>query len=228
MENRQEEKPPVKIAICLPSLGVWMADFGMSAMSLTAIASTTQFEPGEARSVVVIERRTSVLPRARQELLEDAIAQECTHALFMDSDQSFPGDTLHRLMKWRKPVVACNIAVKTNPSFPTARLRGPTAFGVPLTSEGKSGLERVWRIGTGIMLVDLSVVRDLPKPWFELTWNHKEAQFMTEDWYFCDKLEHAGVEIYVDHDLSRQIGHIGQFNFTHANIPSVMTDMAAA
>ena len=36
MENRQEEKPAVKVAICLPSLGVWMADTGMSLMSLTA------------------------------------------------------------------------------------------------------------------------------------------------------------------------------------------------
>lgn len=228
MENRSEEKKPVKVAICLPSMGVWMADFGVSMMSLTAHLSGVLFEPGEMRSCIVLERRCSVLPRSRQELLEDAIAQECTHAFFVDSDQLFPADTLHQLMRWRKQVVATNIAVKTNPSFPTARLRGPTSFGVPLSSEGKTGLERVWRIGMGVMLIELTAMKGVAKPWFESVYSHAEGQFIGEDWYFCQLMEKAGVDIYVDHDLSKKVGHIGQFNFTHSNIPSLPAELLAA
>ena len=208
---------------------MWPADFGMSMAQMCVYISTQLFETGQQREVIVLDKRTSMLPRSRQECLEDAIHQNCTHALFLDSDQSFPHDTAHRLIAWKKPVVACNIAVKTNPSFPTARGRGATCFGVPITSEApKTGLEKVWRVGCGIMLIDLSIMKAIPKPWFEVCYSVRNAQFIGEDWYFVGKVEKAGHDIYIDHGLSREIGHIGQFNFTHHNIPSLPADLMAA
>lgn len=222
-------KSGVKLAVCVPSAGMWCADFGMSLARMCAYVSTCLFEPDQAREVIVLDKRTSLLARSRQECLEDALHQGCTHALFLDSDQAFPPDTAHRLLAWKKPIVACNIAVKTNPSFPTARARGATCFGVPITSESpKEGLEQVWRIGCGVMLIDLSIVAPIPKPWFEVCYSVKNAQFIGEDWYFIGKLEAAGHKIYVDHGLSRQIGHIGQFNFTYANIPNLNELLEAA
>lgn len=229
MEERIEQKAPVKLALCVPSAGTWHADFGMSFTQLCVYISTQLFENNQDRQVIVLDKRTSMLPRSRQECLEDAVHQGCTHALFMDSDQAFPHDTAHRLMAWKKKIVACNIAVKTNPSFPTARGRGATCFGVPVTSEApKSGLEKVWRVGCGIMLIDLSILKDMPKPWFEICYSVANAQYIGEDWYFLGKAEAAGHDVYIDHDLSRQIGHIGQFNFTHANIPLLDEDALAA
>ena len=228
MLERVEEKKPVKLALCVPSAGMWHSDFGMSFAQMCVYISTSLFENGQERDVIVLDKRTSMLPRSRQECLEDALMQGCTHALFLDSDQSFPHDTAHRLLAWKKPVVACNIAVKTNPSFPTARARGATCFGVPITSdESKTGLEKVWRVGCGVMLIDLSVLEGLAKPWFELRWSDKSSQFVGEDWYFLGKLEKRGVEFWIDHDLSRQIGHVGQFMFTHQNIPSIEMEQAA-
>jgi len=230
MLNRvEEQKPAVKLAICIPSNGMWHADFGMSLCQMLVYISGTLFETGQDRQCIVLDKRTSMLPRSRQECLEDSLLQSCTHALFLDSDQAFPIDTAHRLLAWKKPVVACNIAVKTNPSFPTARARGATCFGVPITSEApKMGLEKVWRIGCGVMLIDLSALAGIPKPWFEICYSAKNNQFIGEDWYFIGKLEAAGHEVYVDHGLSREIGHIGQFNFTHVNIPQLSDeDMAA-
>ncbi len=225
----QDDKPAVKFAICLPSNGMWHADFGMSLAQMCVYMSTKLFENDQDRQVIVLDKRTSMLPRSRQELLEDALLQECTHALMLDSDQAFPCDTAHRLMAWKKPVVACNIAVKTNPSFPTARGRGATCFGVPITSEApKTGLEKVWRIGCGIMMIDLSILKNVPKPWFEICYSRKNDQFIGEDWYFVGKVEAAGHDVYVDHGLSREIGHIGQFNFTHCNIPELPAELAAA
>ncbi len=162
-------------------------------------------------------------------MLQDAVMQDCTHALFLDSDQMFPPDTAHRLMKWKKPVVAANIALKTSPSFPTARLRGPTSFGVPLASTpDKKGIERVWRIGTGIMLIDLSVMKNIPLPWFEVLWDREAKVHQTEDWYLCSLFEKADADIYIDHDLSREVGHVGDFNYTHVNIPQLPAELRAA
>ena len=229
MLTRVEEKKAAKLALCIPSAGEWKADFGMSITQMCVYIATELFENSQQREVIVLDKRTSMLPRSRQECLEDAIHQDCTHALFLDTDQSFPHDTAHRLMRWKKPIVACNIAVKTNPSFPTARARGPTCFGVPVTSEPpKTGLEKVWRVGCGIMLIDLAIVKPIPKPWFEICYSANNAQFIGEDWYFVGKCERAGHDVYIDHDLSRQIGHIGPFNFTHLNIPALPADLMAA
>jgi hypothetical protein len=33
--------------------------------------------------------------------------------------------------------------------------------------------------------------------------------------------------VYIDHDLSRHIGHVGSFQYTHAHIPTVGLELAA-
>lgn len=220
----------VKLALGIPSLGDWKADFGYGLAQMCVYMSAALFEEGESREVLFLDKRSSNLPRARQEILEDALLQDCTHALFLDTDQTFPMDVAHRLMRWKKPVVACNIPLKTIPSFPTARQRGPTPFGIPVYSNSSSnpmGLEKVWRVGSGIMLIDMAVLKGMSKPWFELRYSDKHQQFVGEDWYFCKKVEDAGFDIYIDHDLSRHIGHVGNFQYTHSHIPQ-MQDQAAA
>lgn len=220
----------VKLAICIPSLGDWKADFGYSLTQMCVYMSAALFEEGQSREVLFIDKRTSNLPRSRQECLEDASLQDCTHALFVDSDQTFPMDTAHRLLGWKKPIVACNIPLKTIPSFPTARARGPTAFGVPVYSNSSSnpmGLEKVWRVGSGVMLIDCSILKSIPKPWFELRYSDKHQQFVGEDWYFVGKAEAAGFDTFIDHDLSRHIGHVGNFQYTHAHIPQMQEEKAA-
>lgn len=222
------EKPGIKLALCIPSNGEWKADFGYSLAQLCVYIAGKLFEEEQTREVLFIDKRTSNLPRSRQECLEDALMQDCTHALFLDTDQTFPMDTAHRLLRWKKKAVACNIALKTVPSFPTARARGATAFGVPVFSQGHAvGLEKVWRVGTGIFLLDLSTLKNIPKPWFEIRWSDKQQQFVGEDWYFIDKLEKAGHDVYIDHELSRLIGHVGNFQYTHAHIPQMQEEQAA-
>jgi len=220
----------VKLALCIPSNGIWSADFGYCLAQLCVYCSAALFFEQEAREVLFVDKRTSNLPRSRQECLEDALMQDCTHALFIDTDQTFPMDTAHRLLRWKKPVVACNIPLKIHPSYPTARARGPGPFGMPIYSNGpqnKVGLEKVWRVGAGIMLIDLSIMAKIEKPWFEIRYSDKHAQFVGEDWYFVKKVEDAGFDVFIDHELSRFVGHVGNFQFTHAHIPVVELEEAA-
>ncbi len=160
--------------------------------------------------------------------IEDALMQDCTHALFLDTDQIFPMDTAHRLLKWKKSIVACNVPLKVMPSFPTARARSDSPFGSPIFSPNSSvGLEKVWRVGAGVMMIDLAILEKIEKPWFEIRYSDKHAQFVGEDWYFVKKVEDVGFDVFVDHELSRQIGHVGQFQYTHAHIPAVVVEEAA-
>ena len=220
----------VKLAICIPSNGAWCADFGYCLAQLCVYCASALFEEGQSREVLFIDKRTSNLPRSRHECLEDALMQDCTHALFIDTDQTFPMDTAHRLLRWKKPVVACNIPLKVMPSFPTARARGASPFGTPIYSNSARnpmGLEKVWRVGAGIMMIDLSILEKIEKPWFEIRYSDKHSQFVGEDWYFVKRVEDAGFDVFIDHDLSRHVGHVGSFQYTHAHIPQVEEQAAA-
>lgn len=216
-----------KLAICIPSAGTWEADFGYSLCQLVVYCASALFFENEHREVLFIDKRTSNLPRSRHECLEDAVMQNCTHALFLDTDQTFPMDTAHRLIRWKKPIVAANIPLKIMPSYPTARARSSSPFGTPVYSNvahgvnPPQGLEKVWRVGAGVMMIDLSILEKMEKPWFEIRYSDKHAQFVGEDWYFVKKAEDAGFDTFIDHDLSRHIGHVGKFQYTHAHIPAL-------
>jgi hypothetical protein len=218
-----------KVAICVPHAGFFHAEFGICLAQMCVYCASALFEEGQNRDMIFVERRTSNLPRSRQECLEDAILQDCTHALFLDTDQTFPMDTVHRLIRWKKPFVGCNIPLKTLPSFPTARARNASPFGSPVYSNRNDamGLEKVWRVGAGIFLLELSVLSKIEKPWFEVRYSDKHATFVGEDWFFCKRLEDAGIDILIDHELSRQVGHIGLFHYTHAHIPQMVEEAAA-
>ena len=56
---------------------------------------------------------------------------------------------------------------------------------------------------------------------FEIRWSDKHSQFVGEDWFFVQKVEQAGFDTFIDHDLSRHVGHVGNFQYTHSHIPVV-------
>lgn len=205
-----------KLALAIPSGHTWEADFALSIVQLTMVMGRIQVPGYKGQMLQVINKRTSLLPKSRSELLDDALKCGCSHLLFVDSDQTFPGDLVHRMIKHKKPVIGCNIATKSVPSGPTARQYSKDwPGGDQVYSNGKSGIEKVWRLGCGIMLIDLSVLKEVPKPWFGVEWNKEMNEFVGEDWFFCQQLEKAGVEIWVDHDVSLEVGHVGSFTFTH-------------
>lgn len=169
-------------------------------------------------------RRSSLLPKMREDLVDEAISKEYTHILFIDSDMEFPHDTLHRLISWKKDVVAVNAAIKQIPSCSTARSKpkDPTKDfgGEPIYTQppgkNRQELERVWRVGTGICLVTTAACRKISKPRFPVTWHKENQEYQGEDWNFFRKLDEAGIKIYIDHGLSWHINHIGSYDYNHA------------
>ena len=103
MQARFDEKPAVKLALCVPSLGEWKAGMAMAFSQMCVYMAAKLFENDQDRQVVVLEKRSSSLCHSRQSMLQDALMQDCTHALLIDSDQIFPQDTGHRLMAWKSP-----------------------------------------------------------------------------------------------------------------------------
>lgn len=165
---------------------------------------------------------TSALMQARYQLITDALATPgITHFLWIDTDIGFPPDALHRLLMHGKPVVAANYPMKTMPICPpTARTR---AEGYPfgkflVTTPTSSGLEEACLIGFGFCLIEIDVFRKIPEPWMSMPFTAARGEgtkphFMGEDTTFCDTCHELGIPIYVDHDLSQEIVHVGRFSY---------------
>lgn len=220
-------KRMVHLGVGIPcSTGLWQAQFGMSLVNLTTAFMRNPVPGYERQQISVLTSRTSLLPKARTELVKMAMAAGCTHLLFIDTDQTFPAWTAHALLSRKHDVVAANVVVKSIPSAPTARNKGTWYGGDKVfTLPDSAGEQQVWRIGTGVLLVNLEVFNKIEKPWFGNRWanyldeeGNEQEDLVGEDWWFMEKLEQAGIPVYVDHDVSKHVGHIGQFEYTHSLI----------
>lgn len=210
--------PSVMIAI--PSGSDWKADFGMSLAGLIASINKPLRKGKQIEMLRLWNTKGSILSRSRQTLVEKAQAEKVSHILFLDSDMVFPEWTLHRMLDLELMVVAANCATKQLPSTPTARHYDPmTVAGEQVYSNGTGKLiEEVWRVGTGVMLINMKVFDKVPSPWFDITWNETLKDYTGEDWNFCKKLQDAGIPIHIDHVLSQHIGHVGSYTFTHNDV----------
>lgn len=214
----------VRLVICIPSRDEWYAEFGMNLLFMTNYLAAHGEIDGKKMHYMVHNKRGSILAQMRQHQVELALQNKATHLLFIDSDQTFPRDLVHRLLAHKKQVISVNIATKVIPATTTARLPGPTNEGIPvITNDSSKGLLQVWRVGTGIMLIDLNIFKReglKQGPWFDQRWSEEVGAYVGEDWGFCEKLEAAGVKIWIDQDLSKEIGHIGSLTYGHDLVPA--------
>jgi len=202
------------IAIGIPSLDMWHADFAMSLIGLVTDLKQVPVPGFDGVRVSIINQRSSAIPQLRQQITEEAQKIEANYILWVDSDQMFPKDTARRLIAHDKDVIGCNIAVKRLPSLPTARKyveQWPLTGDIVYTKPESTGIEKVWKLGCGVMLVKMSVFDRLKKPYFNFGWNETTG-FVGEDWFFCSQLWDNNIELYIDHDLSKEIGHIGVYS----------------
>lgn len=209
----------LKVLLAIPSMGSWHEEFGKSLAQLTSHFAVARVGSYKHQQLHTMSMRGSILPNLRLSALQKAKEMGVDYLLWIDSDQSFPKDVVHRLVMWDKDVVGANIATKTIPTLPTARrepIPGEPAFGALVFTDAHStGLQRVWRIGCGLTLMSRKVIQALPEDCFEMLYKPDVRRYQGEDWRMCEHIEKAGFEIYVDHDLSNLVGHHGGFNYTH-------------
>lgn len=199
----------MKVAICLPTTGTVHAAFTLSLANMLLATSGFRGMPVSIR-IFMEPGGLSDLAQQREHLLNGADQWGADKALWIDSDQTFPPDTLIRLVTRQVPVIGANIVRRQEPTFPTAaRLDDERAF--LFTTREKADapdpMEEVSRIGLGLTMVDMSFVRKAERPWFEFG-RDPDGGRVSEDQWFCRRLKAAGARIYVDHALSWKVGHL--------------------
>lgn len=167
---------------------------------------------------VNIAGNVSLLSKGRQDAIAQARAQSCTHLLFIDDDMEFPVTALELLAQRNVSAIGVNYIRKNpeKPSFVASDMKSH-----PISSVSKSGVEAVGHIGLGLFLLELSALQAVPAPYFEVRWNSATQDYDSEDTYFCEKLRAHGIPVYVDHDLSQAIGHLGEISYSPHLFPEV-------
>jgi len=204
----------MKLKICVPSNRDHSPHFVASLVALVQHHTKHGIEPRPDSEIgIKIKTNCSNIATARNEMVDEAIAEGFTHLLFLDDDMIFPYNMLDHLCKYDAPVVAANCCQKRLPlTFTAIGLDGKR-----LDSRGKTGWEQVRRVGCAVMLIDLSIFSDLPRPYFNFEWNADSGRLIGEDYYFCRLLNRNNIAIIIDHDVSQHIGHVGSYTYGLAN-----------
>jgi hypothetical protein len=145
----------------------------------------------------------------RNNCVERALSEGCTHGIFMDTDQVYHPLTITRLLSHRLPVVGA-LVHRRYPPFDSLMLRvieGPQFNRYDSIDEWKEGeLVEVDATGGGCLMFDMQVFRKMPRPWFRDDKAPEGLPPIGEDIGFCQDLKAAGYKIFVD--TSVPAGHL--------------------
>lgn len=181
-------KTKIKLAIAIPNTGTIKAQ---TAFALCRMLKDFPYDYD------VLFHEGSMLHVMRERLMQKALDLKCTHLLFVDSDMSFEKDAVTRLLKRKKEVIGVSYNKRKLPVETT--IQGPAKWPNTTITSADS-------VGTGFMLIDLKIIKDLKKPWF--FWGQNGE---SEDFWFCRLAREAGFKVWVD--LTIPVGHIGDYVF---------------
>jgi hypothetical protein len=193
------------VAICVP-----VRDYVTS--SFTFSLSMLMKKCGETNQKTSLHMvMGSEVAMQRQQLVEQALETACTHILWLDSDMLFPSNLLQALLSHEKDIIACNYSTRVEPHRPVAFDNPGNLDSRVLSGEG---LQSVFAVGAGCMLVKRQVYEQMPRPHYSVTWNDDYSNMVGEDIFFCEKAREHGYEIWVEKTLSNSIGHSGTKIYT--------------
>lgn len=202
MENQQSIPQIKTIAIGIPCNDMVHINFTMCLLSLTLHLITKSIP------AMVIIQQSSIIEVGRNEIVAQALKTKATHLLMLDSDMTFPHDTLTRLLAHDKDVVCCDAVQRRQPHGQVVKLENGGKIDHVNCMED---LVKLQSGSTACMLIRLEALKDIKGPYFMVTWNGEK--FLGEDYFFTELLRKNGVDVWCDVALSKQIGHLGVSNF---------------
>jgi hypothetical protein len=206
----QQPRKPISVMTLVPSGDHVHAQFAY----YLAMGTATLIANGVG--VASTFETSTVITIARRNLVSHFLRSNCDFAWWIDSDMAFPPDAGVRLLNRGVPIVGANYRKRyfPNPNF-TAMNGKPGSTTEFKTTDDSPPLEKVDCLPQGMMLVHRSVYERIPGPHYIFEYSADHGVEVGEDYYFCDKARKNGFDIWCDQELSRQVSHIGIFNFDY-------------
>lgn len=193
-----------QIGIGVPSGDMLHTNFAM------AMAAMCFYNGLMKMPIAIMNQKGGHIADARNRMVEHAQKINCEWLLMLDSDLTFPPQTLARLLSHDKPVVGCTYARRSQPHDNLA---------VPLGQQpvqNASGLTAVDRLPTGCLLLRLDIFKKMKRPYFRFEHVEEDVEkgikpkTGAEDYYFCDAVRRAGETVWLDVELSFALTHWGE------------------
>lgn len=214
----------MRIAVCLPCRDTVHASFAYDLARMSAYIGATRVPKG-AKLHMFTSQGTLIVDQ-RQNLVREALKVEADYVLFIDSDMRFPKDGFDRLLAHRKPIVAANYSTRRLPPQPVS-FADENCVKRVYTRDASTGVEKVYATGMGFMLIDTNVFRTMPQPWFQVGYSTQQQDFFGEDVFFCHQAAKHGFETFIDHDVSKDVRHIGNLEFSYQHAEACFDDIQA-
>jgi len=213
MSGEQETKPHAVVAVCIPA-GDQLATY--FAYDLARMMAWTSLNCPETIDLKLIIATGSLIPRQRETLIDTALKIEgITHILFLDSDMRFPKNLLPRLLTRDVPAICASYTERSEPFRPVSFADSKDYSKRVWTRPEDTGTVRIAACGFGLLLLQTDMVRKMKKPRFLVGYLPTgEGTHMGEDIYFFMKMEAMGVPLLLDHDVTKEVRHIGRFEYS--------------
>lgn len=183
------------VLICIPNYGMVHTDFMLSLVGVLGF-------PLQDVRTLVASKQSCRVDMNRNFLAQGILDTGFDYGLWLDSDMTFPVDTLARLLAHDKDIVGC--------AYPNRHHIGSTVGArqdkAPLE---RDGLVKADYLGFGCVLIKRDVFQKMSKPWFAPQYRAGEVIPVGGDVAFCRSAEVAGFETWLDQSLSHEIGHLG-------------------
>jgi hypothetical protein len=127
----------------------------------------------------------------------------------LDDDMIFHPTILDVLAGRRQEVVAVNYLIKTDPAESAEFVACGLTGGRIRTREQDTGIVPIAYTGFGASLFDLEAFKRTPQPWFQPRFDPATDTYTTEDNPCYERLRNAGATVYLDHDASKLVSHLG-------------------
>lgn len=209
-ETTSETRWP-KVALGIPNTGQIEMETAHCLMSMLTYMVQKYVSKG-VLDICLLTIDGTIIPQSRIGIVEEAKRLDATHILWIDSDMTFPRETMEILLSHKQPIVGANYSQRKRPCKPTtADLQSNWLY-----EEGQTGLEEVKFMGHGVCLVETAIYDAMNEPYYMNEWIPEKRTVMGEDVYFFREAAcQLGIFPFVDHDLSAKVTHIGKHHYTN-------------
>ena len=217
-DGEQNLPDKVRVAICIPTRGSCPTGFTHDLANMMAWSTASMVSAGVLEIRLIFVAGTYVHD-SRNSLVDMSFTDPDTDfILWLDDDMRFPKDLLYRLLNHKEDIVGVNYSTRRLPPQPVAIKHIPYGEGEErgflFTEADSTGLEEVDAIGFGAVLIARDVFTTVKPPWFLIWYDESQGNRQVgEDVHFCIEARKVGYKIYVDHDLSKEVRHCGEFEF---------------
>ena len=204
----------MRIAVCVPCRDSVLAGFAFDMARMCAYEAKRG-----VNDIQLLQMPGTLIFTQREKLVDEALEWGADYVLWVDSDMRFPANTIEIMLARNVPILGVNATTRREPVMPTAmNLKLDRSDNevkqvwTKIESRGKKGIEQVTAVGFGVTLIKTDVFKKLPKPWHDVIWTG-HGNVIGEDVSFCVKCLEQDIPVFVDHELSMHIGHIGTKTF---------------